>query len=201
MVRIMLLIGVPSIIFAMLLARSIVLFILGPRWLAVTPIFAWFCFGSLASSIYSSTFWLFITQGRSRNQIFYVTATSVISVLSFIAGLPWGPTGVAAGAALSFVFLSTPLVCWGATKNGAVNTTDLARALLPFLFAGLATVGAVGIAKTYLRVPEVVLLGVSLPISYGTFLTVLLCLPNGNPVVRKAWYLGMLLIRRARTRA
>jgi PST family polysaccharide transporter len=197
MVHIMLLIGVPGIILTMLMARPIVLFLLGPRWVDVTPIFAWLCFGSLASSIYSSTFWLFVTQGRSGQQVFYVTATSVISVLSFMAGLPWGPAGVAEGAALSFVFLSTPLACWGATKNGAVSMTDLGRALLPFLFAGLATVGALEIAKTYLRVTEVALLGASLPISYGTFLTVLLCLPNGNSVVRKAWHLGMLLIRGA----
>jgi PST family polysaccharide transporter len=193
----MLLIGVPGIILTMLMAEPITLFLLGPRWLDVAPIFAWFCFGSLASPIYSSTFWLFITQGRTRQQLFYVAATSVISVVSFIAGLPWGPAGVAAGAALSFIFLSTPLVCWGATRRGAVSSTDLVRALLPFLIAGAATVGALEITKTYLQVVDTALLGASLPISYGTFLTALLCLPNGKPIIRRAWHLGMLLTRYA----
>ena len=196
MVNIMLLIGMPGILFAMVLAKPIVILLLGQRWAAVAPIFAWFCLGSLMSPIYSSTFWLFVTQGRASQQTYYVTVTSVIAVLSFVAGLPWGPVGVAAGGALSFVFLITPLVCWGATRAGVITLATLARAWLPFLIAALATVGVLQLAKSYLATNHVVFqLGLCLLIAYGTFLAVLLCLPDGNPVIRRAWHLGMLLTR------
>jgi len=198
MVHMMLLIGMPGILIATLMAKPIVFIFLGRRWLEVAPIFAWLSFGSLASPVYSSTFWLFVTQNRTEQQIYYVTIVSIVSVLSFIAGLPWGPTGVAAGAALSFLFVSTPLVCWGATKKSAVvSMTDLIRALRPFVFAGLVTVGALEIIKAYLRVSDVTLLGVSLLFAYGTFLAVLACLPSGIPIVRRAWQLSTLLVRRA----
>src|SRR5258708_38087197 len=105
MLRLMLLIGVPAILFAMLMAQPLILLLLGPRWDGVAPVFSWLCIGSLASPIYSSTFWLFTTQERTGRQMTYVAATSAISVMSFIAGLPWGPAGVAAGAGLSFLLV------------------------------------------------------------------------------------------------
>jgi PST family polysaccharide transporter len=193
MLGIMLLAGAPGILFTMMMARPLVLFLLGPRWEGVAPVFAWLCLGSLASPMYSSTFWLFTTQERTGRQMAYVAATSVISVAAFVAGLPWGPAGVAAGAGLSFVVLSTPLVCWGATRDGVVSATDLMLALLPHVIAGLTTVGALEIARTYLTVGGATLLATAALLSYGIFVGVLLCLPFGQPIVRRAWHLGMML--------
>jgi polysaccharide transporter, PST family len=199
MVSAMLLIGTPGILVGMVTAKTLVVFLLGRQWEAVAPIFAWFCFGGLASPIYSSTFWLFVTQGRTSQQTYYVTVTSVISVLCFIAGLPWGAVGVSAGAALSFVFLTTPLVCWGATRTDAVKLSDLAGALLPFVIAALATAGVLEVAASHLPpIGAALRIGLCLPLAYATFLTALLCLPGGNPVVRKAWQIGMMLIRTRR---
>jgi PST family polysaccharide transporter len=193
MLRIMMLCGTPGILFTMVMARPLVLFLLGPQWEAVAPVFAWLCLGSLASPIYASTFWLFTTQERTGQQMYYVGATSVLSVMAFVAGLPWGPAGVAAGAGLSFLLISTPLVCWGATRHGAVTGRDLMLALAPLLIAGLTTVAALEIAQTYLMVADPAMLAISALLSYGTFISVLLCLPFGRPIVRRAWHLGMML--------
>jgi PST family polysaccharide transporter len=193
MLRIILLIGTPGILFTMLMAQPLVLFLLGPRWEGVAPVFAWLCLGSLASPIYSSTFWLFTTQERTKRQLGYVAATSVISVASFIAGLPWGPAGVAAGAGLSFLVVSTPLVCWGATKDGLVTATELGVALVPILIAGLVTLAALQLAHLYLPAAGAPMLAASVSLSYATFIGVLLSLPIGQPIVRRAWHLGLML--------
>ena len=123
----------------------------------------------------------------------YVTATSVISVLAFVAGLPWGPVGVAAGAGLSFVLISTPLVCWGATKDGIVTLSDLVAALFPLLIAGGATAAALETVRTYAVVDGAAMLATAAVLSYGVFVGVLLCLPFGQPIVRRAWHFGTLL--------
>src|SRR5262249_2974098 len=128
MLRVMMLVGVPGILFTMIMARPLVMLLLGQQWDGVAPIFFWLCLGSLASPVYSSIFWLFMTQDQTKRQMVYVTATSVISIVAFVAGLPWGPVGVSAGAGLSFLLISTPLVCWGATKNGIVRPADLVEA-------------------------------------------------------------------------
>jgi PST family polysaccharide transporter len=193
MLRILMLAAMPGILFAMMMARPLIVFLLGGRWEGVAPVFAWLCLGSLASPLYSSTFWLFTTQDRTRRQMIYVTATSVISVIAFVAGLPWGPVGVAAGAGLSFVLLSTPLVCWGATKDGLVTPIDLAMALLPLLIAGSATAAGLEIVRTRMLLDGAALLATSAILSYGFFVGVLLCLPFGQPIVRRAWHFGTLL--------
>jgi hypothetical protein len=80
-----------------------------------------------------------------------------------------------------------------------VRLSDLAYALLPFLIAALATAGVLEVAVSHLPpVGAALLIGLCLPLAYATFLTVLLCLPGGNPVVRKAWQIGMLLVRTRR---
>lgn len=202
MVSAMLIVVVPGILMGMVTAKTLVLFLLGSQWEAVSPVFAWLCVGGLASPIYSSTFWLFMTQGRMSQQTFYVTATSVISVAGFIAGLPWGPEGVAAGAGLSFVFLSTPLACWGATRTNAVRFSDLASTLRPFLIAALVTAGVLKVVGSHLPpIGAVLHIGLSVSLAYATFLSVLMCLPGGNPVVRKSWQTGMLLVRSRRNLA
>jgi len=61
------------------------------------------------------------------------------------------------------------------------------------LIAGLATVTVLEVAQTYLKVAGPAMLAISALLSYGTFISVLLCLPFGRPIVRRAWHLGMML--------
>lgn len=185
--------AMPGILFAMLMARPLIVLLLGRQWEGMAPVFAWLCLSGLASPLYSSTFMLFTTQDRTRQQMVYVTATSMISVVAFVAGLPWGPVGVAAGAALSFVLISTPLVCWGATRDGIVTPLDLVTALLPLVIAGCVTAVALECVRTYTLVEGPAMLATSVLLSYATFVGALLCLPFGQPIVRRAWHFGTLL--------
>jgi PST family polysaccharide transporter len=180
------------------MARPLVTLLLGRQWDGVAPIFFWLCLGSLASPLYSSTFWLFTTQGQTRRQVVYVTVTSAISVAAFIAGLPWGPVGVAAGAGLSFLLISTPLVCWGATKDGMVRPADLVEALLPLTIAAVATTAALSAIREVVPIDGAAMLLGAAVVSYAVFVGVLLCLPFGQPVVRRAWHLGMTLTQSGR---
>lgn len=201
MLRVMLLLVTPGVLFAMVMAQPLMLFLLGPRWAGVAPVFAWLCLGGLASPLYASTFWLFTTQDRTRRQTVYVALTSVISVISFIAGLPWGPVGVAAGAGLSMLLLSTPLICRGATKEGLVTTADLAVALVPFAIAGLATSGGLVVARAHLALGSFGTLLTASVLSYAMFIGMLSCLPSGQPVIRRAWHLGQVLAQGTRAPA
>ncbi|HWB51571.1 MAG TPA: lipopolysaccharide biosynthesis protein [Stellaceae bacterium] len=198
MLRIMMLAGVPGILFAMVMARPLILLLLGRQWEGVAPVFSWLCLGGLASPLYSSTSWLFTTQGRTRRQLGYVAATSAISVAAFIAGLPWGPVGVAAGAGLSFVLISTPLVCWGATRDGIVGAADLAAALTPLVLAGASSAALLEIVRQSMPVEGIAALAGMAVLSYAAFVAVLLCLPFGQPVIRRAWHFGTMLTQAGR---
>ena len=121
MVQLMLLVGAPGIIYVGVMADPFMLFLLGENWVGVGPITTWLCLGCVAAPVYASTSWLFTSQDRSNEQLRYGIVVSILSMFSFIAGLPWGAQGVAAGSGLSLFFVSTPYMCYKATKTGAVS--------------------------------------------------------------------------------
>ena len=193
MLQVTLLAGVPGIIFALIMSKPLMLILLGPRWNGIAPVVSWLCVGCLASPFYSSSSWLFVSQGRTRQQLKYATITSIISLAGFVCGLPWGPTGVAAGAGLSFFFLAAPLTCWGATRIGPVTSKNLIISILPFLVALSATAVVLATLSIFAPADGVVLLISAMPVAYGVFFLVMLGLPSGRQVLQGAWKLRTML--------
>jgi polysaccharide transporter, PST family len=198
--RSILMIMFPAIIFILVLSKSLVLFLLGSQWSDIWPIVSWLCVGAFASPVYTSTYWLFVSQGRVTDQLRYAMITSIISVGSFIAGLPWGPAGVAAGAGLSFVFLSTPSICWGATRAGSIKLKDIGRAISSFVVAGLPTAGLLFMFATYTSMPGLLSLLLGCLLSYATFFMILLGFSSGR-IVNDALQLRRLLCRPSPTQS
>ena len=187
--QLQLLLITPGILAVMIFAKPVFGFLLGPRWEGVAPIAAWLCIGGISSPLFTSALWLFFTQGRTAEQLRYVIWTSILSVLGFVAGLPWGAVGVAAGAGLSFLLLSTPLVFWGATRTGPVRGGAVVRALLPVAMAALAAAGALVLLSRADALPPVMVAITILPIAYGSFAALLAALPSGRQILRGGWAL------------
>jgi polysaccharide transporter, PST family len=189
MVQIILLFGVPGVLFILVMSKELTLSLLGPKWDGIAPIVSWLCVGSFGSLLYSSTFWLFVSQGRAAEQLRYGLITSVISVLSFAAGLPWGPSGVAAGAGLSFFFICSPLTCWGATRVGPVKPRDLLCAILPLFAALFVTAMILSAASNLVAGRGLGILFLIFLLSYGTFFFTLFWIPGGRSVLMDTWLL------------
>jgi PST family polysaccharide transporter len=119
----------------------------------------------------------------------YGVITSVVSVIGFAAGVPWGPAGVAAGAGLSFLIVSVPVTCWGSTRAGPVKAMDLARALIPVAAAALATLIALAALFGLAPLGGLRLLVSAYMVAYGIFFAALACLADGRRILRAAWEL------------
>lgn len=193
--QIMMLVGTPSIIFLLVMSKPLMLLLLGPQWDGIAPLISWLCLGGFAVPLTCSAYWLFVSQGRARQQLKFATISSAISVVGFVAGLPWGPTGVAAGASLAYFFLTTPLTCWGATRAGMVRFGDVVLAVLPLLSALLVTASALVILINIAPPKGAIGLILAFSITYPTFCVVLLALPSGRHVLQRAWRLCGMLIR------
>lgn len=126
---------VPGLICGMFLAPQLVDVFLGPKWYAVSPVFAWICVGGLASYLYGSAFWLLSSQGRGRDQATWSLITAAINVLSFAIGIRWGAVGVASVSAVTFVLLQTPMMLWAACRKGPVSVRHILSAIGPIAFA------------------------------------------------------------------
>lgn len=134
--RALLLLCVPPMLVCISNADAVIHVLLGERWQATAPIFAWICVGGLTSGIYSSATWLFISQGRTLAMMRFMIWAAVLNVISYLVGALGGVVGIAACAALVFVLVTTPLVLFGATRCGPVGWRDLAHASIPFVFQG-----------------------------------------------------------------
>jgi polysaccharide transporter, PST family len=189
MLQIPLLFGAPGILYVLVFAKPLMSILLGSNWNGIAPMVSWLCLGSLASPLYSSSYWLFVSQGRAREQVRYGIITSVISIVSFVAGLPWGPAGVAAGAGLSFFFLCTPLTCWAVTRAGPVNSGDLLFAVLPMAAASLAAVGALLTISRIAPTDQLGPLTLAFLAAHATFFAFLFCLPSGRRLIQNTWRL------------
>lgn len=177
MLRICLLLTTPGMLFSIIFAEPAILYVLGERWRAAIPVFAWLCVGGLAVPVFLASTWLFVSQGRAASQLRYTTVTSVISVASFAIGVIWGILGVAVVSAISFAAIQTPIIVWGATRSGSVGLADLTRAVLPLLAGGLVTSSILLLLPFEWTLPS---LGASLAVSYGVFAFVAYLLPGGR---------------------
>ena len=107
------------------LSYPLTLAVLGPKWESAAVIFASFTIAGLAYALITASQWLFSTQGRGKD---WVVASSIISgatLCSFLAGLPFGPAGVATSYSASCVLIQLPFMFYIAGRRGPVSRKDL----------------------------------------------------------------------------
>jgi hypothetical protein len=80
--------------------------------------------------------WLFISSGRPDRQFYFGILWTGLIIVSFVIGLRYGPTGVAAGYSIASFVLAMPL-CIYAIKGTVIRISDLVRAIRPPLVAVL----------------------------------------------------------------
>jgi len=119
---------------AMLLALSepITLVLLGNKWSAASAIFAGFTLAALYIPLASASTWLFTTQGRGTDLLKANSMVSVLIVFSFIAGIPFGPTGVAISFSVTGLLIRLPILYYYAGKSGPIKSSDLWKGLLKY---------------------------------------------------------------------
>jgi PST family polysaccharide transporter len=115
------------------LARPLTLVLLGPKWEQAAVIFGGFTIAALCLPLANVSAWLFTSQGRGRDMFITQLINSIAIVLSFIAGLPFGPVGVAIAFSISTLLVRIPLYYYRVGRRGPVRTADLWRVFLRHL--------------------------------------------------------------------
>jgi PST family polysaccharide transporter len=120
------------------LADPLVAVILGPKWDAVTPIFAILAASALCYPLLPATSWLLTSQGRGKDLLRVSGINSSIGIVLIIAGLWFGPLGVAVGYSASIALVKTPIMFFLSGRKGPLRTADLWFALLRQLPVGVS---------------------------------------------------------------
>src|SRR5690606_13151573 len=83
--------------------------LLGAQWNESSRIFAWLSIAAFTQPVGNTTGWLFQTQNRTRSMLYWGVIGSLITVISIVVGIPYGPVGVAASYSIIGMLVRTPL--------------------------------------------------------------------------------------------
>ena len=135
---------------SLLLALSIpaTLVLLGPKWHQVSAIFAGFTFTAIQLPLSTAANWLLTSQGRGKD-IFRVTSINgVLTLVSFVIGLPFGPLGVALAFSSIGLLVRLPILYYIAGQRGPVRSSDLWVRFLRHLPLWIVVLVATGLMRT-----------------------------------------------------
>jgi PST family polysaccharide transporter len=145
-------------------AEPIVLIVLGPQWKPAAPLFQAFALVALALPLSYATSWLLLSQGRGRDLLRMYMVMSAITIGSYLAGLPWGPQGIAIAYAGTSLLIRTPVLYRMVGQGGPVTAADLWKRSSSYLPCWVAAWLAATLAlKTVADAAGLVQLAVCLP--------------------------------------
>jgi PST family polysaccharide transporter len=190
--------SMPGVMAAAICSEVLVPFLLGERWRAASPIFFWLSLAAVTQPISNATGWLFISSGRTKEMLRWALFAAPITIGSFVAGLPWGPTGVAAAYFATRLILVPVLYHWS-TRGSPVSAGDHYAAMIPPLVGGgLAWLAIEQFARD---LPALPLLILALCLCYAFSVAVQATTPGGRMALRATGSLLHSSFLRRRTKA
>lgn len=177
----------PCAALGLVLAEPVVLLVLGPRWRGAVPLFAGFALVAVTAPMTFVPSWLFMSQGRGRDQLYAYLIAGPVTVAAYFIGLRWGPLGVVLSLAIANPAVLLPIVYYVAGRSGPVRAADLWRGFFAFLPCwGAAYAAASLVHHNIAHAAPVVQLAVCVPFGLAAALCTALCLKRPRATVLEA---------------
>lgn len=111
------LLTVPLTVYCILEADFLIRLVLGPQWTDAGPVFRVLAIAGLFQPTSGTAGLVLLSLGRANRLLRVATVTGTVTVLSFIAGIPYGILGVATAYAIAIYALLLPTIvyCFRAT--------------------------------------------------------------------------------------
>jgi PST family polysaccharide transporter len=176
-VRMVALIVVPSMLGLIAVAPDFVEVLFGRRWHQAAPVFQILAPIGVAQALQALNYGILQALAQTRILFRYMTVASIVTIVSFVVGLPWGIEGVATAYLAASVVLEPAYLKLTARAVG-ISPLDWVRSIAGVLEAGIAMLIVVfGVRK--------LLLGTEIPVSGRLALLILLGAALYVPLV--AW--------------
>jgi O-antigen/teichoic acid export membrane protein len=193
-------ITMPGVVFMIATSDWLVLFLLGSQWREAGWIFMLLGIAAVIQPVTKTSWWLFSTQGRTRELFHWGLISGTIAIVSIIAGLRWGAAGVAASYAVTDLCVATPLLFWYVGRKGPVRAGDFYRTIAPAVCAAVCSLVVLLVCRPWLAMFEHLLarLSIAFMITVAVSLLVLTALPAGRLAIRNFKETLALLLKRER---
>ncbi len=141
--------AMPITTFALADAESLVTVVLGEAWRDAVPIFQMLAPAAFFGTLNAALMWVFIPLGRSDRQMRLAGVRTLLTVAAYLAGLPWGPIGVAAAYSTSRGLLVLPELLY-AFAGTPLKLRDLGQAAWRPAATSLASAAVLAIIGQHL---------------------------------------------------
>jgi O-antigen/teichoic acid export membrane protein len=139
----------PLLVVMAVLSRDIILVLLGEQWVEASTIFTVLAIAALGQPVAGTIGLVNVSLGQSGRYLRWTFIVTPVIMAAFLAGLPWGPLGVAAAYAIAIQGMRFPAL-WYAFRYAPVKTTDFLKAVWrPFAVSGIMLLFMLG-ARHYL---------------------------------------------------
>ena len=130
--HVLMLLQIPIGIIFMFHTEVLVEIVFGTQWLPAAEPLRWLSASLLIQGFSNTTGWLFISQARSKEMLYWSIFTSATTVMAFVYGLQYGIAGVAA-AYVIVAYARMPLLIAISGNSGPVNVKDLYNIILAYI--------------------------------------------------------------------
>jgi lipopolysaccharide exporter len=159
----------PLVIGVALIASELVPLALGSSWVGAVPLVQILAARAVGTSLMALPRAALTGRGRQWLVFSLSLSATLAFAVGWLLGVPWGPTGVAAGGAAAGLLLA-PLALWMARREIPIGIRDLCHALLPALTGTVSMTVGVGLASRLLA---------GIPVSSAATRTAVLILAGG----------------------
>jgi O-antigen/teichoic acid export membrane protein len=117
-----------------LFAEDIVRVFLGPKWETAVPVFRLLAPTIFTFALVNPLAWLMTATGHATRSLRIAFVLAPVVVAGYVAGLSYGPTGVATGFSATAVLLVLPVLYW-ATRGTSITAVDALKVVMRPLFS------------------------------------------------------------------
>jgi len=177
-------IAMPLMVFLFVCADQVIGLLLGSKWSGAADIFKILCIAAFIQPVATTWGLVLVSLGQSKRYLKWGIANSILIILSFILGLPWGAIGVAAGYTIATYVLLAPTL-WYCFRRSPISITDFFSAISRPVIASICMGAA--IFPTYLLLanqPDIVVVGTCFGTGLLAYLLAFILIPGGVQTLR-----------------
>jgi len=138
--------SIPLTLYCAIETDFLIRILLGPQWLAAVPVFRILAVGELIHPAAGTQGLVLISHGFSSRYFYWGVLSAILTVAAFLAGLPFGVAGVAAGYAASKYVILIPSL-WYCFRKTPITVSLFMKTIAPPMLSALVAAGCVILMK------------------------------------------------------
>ncbi len=175
----------PLIVFLFVCGDQTIHLLLGSQWSGAASIFKILAIAAFIQPVVSPAGLVLVSLGQSKRYLKWGVFNSIITVVSFIVGLPWGAVGIATSYAIVNYLLVFPCL-WYCFRRSPMSIAAFMQAVLRPIIASVCMGAAIFPCYLFLQnQSDIMVIGTCFVLGLSAYLLVWVLIPGGSQTLRE----------------